>query len=66
LNPDYLETKFVTADGFQVGYYVEKGKISWYLILEKYGSDNSVFVNQSDGIEIAFRDAQKKIEELKK
>lgn len=23
-NPDYLENKFVTVDGFQVGYYVSK------------------------------------------
>ena len=66
MNPDYLETKFVTADGFQVGYYVEKGKISWYITLEKYGSDNTIFIKQSESIETAFRDAQKKIEDLKK
>lgn len=26
-NPDYLENKFVTVDGFQVGYYVSAGKV---------------------------------------
>jgi hypothetical protein len=66
MNPDYLETKFVTSDGFQVGYYVEKGRISWYITLEKYGSDNTIFIKQSDNIESAFRDAQHKIEDLKK
>ncbi|MEI6266091.1 MAG: hypothetical protein WCP74_13405 [Sphingobacteriia bacterium] len=65
-NPDYLENKFTTTDGFQVGYYVSKGKASWYLRLEKYGSDNTIFVKDSDGIETAFTDAKIKIEELKK
>jgi hypothetical protein len=38
-NPDYLENKFVTVDGFQVGYYIDKGTVHWYVRLEKYGSD---------------------------
>jgi hypothetical protein len=66
LNPDYLENKFATADGFQVGYYVSKGKASWYLRLEKYGSDNTIFVKDSGNIETAFAEAKTKIEELKK
>lgn len=66
LNPDYLENKFTTADGFQVGYYVSKGKATWYLSLEKYGSDNTIFVKDSDSIESVFTDAKAKIEELKK
>ena len=37
-NSDYLENKFVTDDGFQVGYYVSKGKANWYLKLERYES----------------------------
>ncbi|WP_242156370.1 hypothetical protein [Aestuariivivens sediminis] len=41
-NPDYLENKFITEDGFQLGYYVNNGKSKWYLKLEKYGSDNTV------------------------
>lgn len=66
LNPDYLENKFTTTDGFQVGYYISKGKASWYLRLEKYGSDNTIFVKDGDGIETAFTEAKTKIEELKK
>ena len=26
-NPDYLENKFITVDGFQVGYFVDKVKV---------------------------------------
>jgi len=65
LNPDYLENKFVTDDGFEVGYYVGKGKLAWYLVLEKYGSGNTVFLNNVTGIESAFSGAKQKIEELK-
>ena len=65
-NPDYMENKFVTVDGFQVGYYVSTGKASWYIKLEKYGSDNTLFVDSGDAIEMAFTDAKNKIDSLKK
>jgi len=64
--PDYLENKFTTADGFQVGYYVSKGKAVWYLKLEKYGADNTLFVNDVESLESSFDSAKFKIEELKK
>ncbi len=62
---DYLENKFVTDDGFQIGYYVSKGKIIWYMKLEKYGSDNTVFVKDYDTLNEAFRLGKEKIEKLK-
>jgi hypothetical protein len=65
-NPNYLENKFVTVDGFQVGYYVSGGKAVWYLKLEKYGSDNTVFIDNGATIETAFTEAKNKIDELKK
>lgn len=65
-NPDYLENKFTTIDGFKVGYFVNKGKASWYLQLEKYGSDNTLFIENGETIEIALNDAKIKIDELKK
>ncbi|MCT2561932.1 MULTISPECIES: hypothetical protein [Chryseobacterium] len=65
-NPDYMENKFVTVDGFQVGYFVSKGKASWYIKLEKYGSDNTLFIDNGDIIENAFNEAKNKIDELKK
>lgn len=65
-NPDYMENKFVTVDGFQVGYYVSGGKASWYIKLEKYGSDNTLFIDNGNTIETAFTEAKNKIDELKK
>jgi hypothetical protein len=65
LNPDYLENKFVTDDGFKLGYYVSKGKLGWYLVLEKYGSGNTIFIDDVSTIETAFNDAKAKIESLK-
>lgn len=63
-NPDYLENRFVTNDGFQIGYYVSKGKASWYMKLERY-SNSTVFVKNAESLTTNFLDAQKKIEELK-
>ena len=65
-NSDYMENKFVTVVGFQVGYYVSKGKANWYIKLEKFGTDNTLFINDGDTIEAAFTDAKSKIDELKK
>lgn len=65
-NPDYLENKFITEDGFQLGYYVSKGKATWYIKLEKYGSDKTLFIKDLEKIESNFSEAKNKIEELKK
>lgn len=65
-NPDYLENKFTTVDGFQIGYYVNDKKIKWFLQLEKYGSDKTLFIDKVETIEAAFDAAQSKIQELKK
>jgi hypothetical protein len=65
-NPDYLENKFISEDGFEVGYYIEKGKSKWYIKLERYGSGTSLFIDKSDGIEAAFNEAKAKIDEIKK
>lgn len=63
-NPDYLENKFITEDGFQIGYYVSKGKASWYLKLERC-SNSTVFIKNAEALTTNFPAAQKKIEELK-
>lgn len=65
-NPDYLENKFTTEDGFQLGYYVSNGKLVWYIRLEKYGSDNTVFIKDVQTLEASLLEAKNKIEELKK
>ncbi|RYG52261.1 MAG: hypothetical protein EOO01_06895 [Chitinophagaceae bacterium] len=65
-SPDYLENKFVTVDGFQVGYFVSKAKVSWYLRLEKYGSDNTLFFDNAETVENSFTEGKNKIDELRK
>tara|TARA_R110002050_G_scaffold202806_1_gene338022 strand:- start:21324 stop:21863 length:540 start_codon:yes stop_codon:yes gene_type:complete len=62
---DYLENKFITDDGFKIGYYVSKEKIVWYMKLEKYGSDNTFFAKDYESIEVAFQAGKQKIEELR-
>ncbi|WP_211295557.1 hypothetical protein [Polaribacter porphyrae] len=64
-NPDYLENKFITEDGFQLGYFVNKGKATCYLKLEKYGSDKTLYIKDFNKIESNFNEAKNKIEELK-
>lgn len=65
-NPDYMENKFTTEDGFQIGYYISKGKVVWYIKLEKYGSKNTVFIKDVSKIENTFNKAKEKIEEIQK
>jgi len=65
-NPDYLENKFITVDGFQVGYYVSKGKAKWYAVLEKYGSDNTIYFDDVNMFENICIEAKTKIEDLRK
>lgn len=66
-SPYYLESKFGTSDGFEVGYYILSGKSNWYLRLEKIGRDATIFpTGTSSDIEQIFVNAKTKIEELKK
>lgn len=63
---DYLENKFTTVDGFYIGYYISSKKIVWFLRLEKYGSENTLYFDNSTLIESSFNEAKEKIELLKK
>ncbi|WP_300491506.1 hypothetical protein [Flavobacterium sp.] len=65
-NPDYLDNTFTTTDGFQMGYFCSGGKTSWYLKLDKSGSDNTLFISDSEVIETSFTEAKNKMAELKK
>ena len=65
LNPDYLENRFMTDDGFQLGYYISKGKLNWYLTLERYGSGKTIFLKDIASIEALLNSAKNKIEELR-
>jgi len=78
--PDYLENEFVTSDGFAIGYYIAKEKVTWYISFNKFyktsffkeGMEGSNAYDKSlefkDGateIESSFQQAISKIEELK-
>ncbi len=65
-NPDYLENKFVTVDGFEVGYFISKNKLSWYIKLEKYGTHSTLFLRAREDVETAFMVGEKKFEDIRK
>ena len=46
-------------------FMLNKGKVTWFLQLEKYGSDNTLFIENIETIENAFNEAKSKIDELK-
>ena len=60
---DYLETKFTTDDGFEVGYYIDKKPV-WFIKLERYGS-STVFFDNYNQIKTTMSLALAKIKELK-
>ena len=62
---DYLENKFITEDGFQVGYYISKNKLVWYMKLERYGSGATIFLKDYNTGKSAFTEGKNKIESLK-
>lgn len=65
LKPDHLENKFITEDGFQIGYYISENEINWYLTLERYGyNNNTVFLREVEHLEILLNSAKNKIDEL--
>ena len=64
-DPDYLENRYITEDGFRLGYLIQKTKATWYLMLDDKGSDNAIFVSAPSTIRAALLEAKAKIEELK-
>jgi len=61
--PDYLENKFKTEDGFQIG-YAKGNSITWFITLESYGKSTVLF-DGYDGLLNGFSNAQAKIGMLK-
>jgi len=62
---DYLENKFITDDGFQVGYYISKNKLVWYMKLEGYGSGTTIFLKDYETVLSTFTKGKGKMESLK-
>lgn len=65
LAPDYLENRFVSEDGFMVGYYVSKSELSWFMKLERVGSGSTIFPRDEAEISNLFQQANEKINALK-
>jgi|SaaInlStandDraft_3_1057020.scaffolds.fasta_scaffold07685_1 hypothetical protein len=61
--PDYLENKFKTEDGFQIG-YAKGTSITWFITLEKYGKSTILF-DGFEGLKSGLASAQEKIKLLK-
>jgi hypothetical protein len=66
LKPDYLENKFVTKDGVAIGYYISSKDSSWYINLDRYKSDSTVFIKDGQILKVAFYEAQKRMDILGK
>lgn len=62
--PDYLENRFITDQGVQVGYFIRGKELMWFIKLEKYGSGNTIFPKSANIIEETFRRAKTKLAEL--
>lgn len=69
--PDYLENKYVTSDGFKVGYIIkngwyEKGTSTWYLSQGiHYDLGEGMVLRSVEDFEQAIEEAKQKIDELK-
>lgn len=66
---DYIETKYSTEDGFQIGYYISKNKskAQWFLELDKYNiyTNTSVPIKDIKEFLLALVTAKEQIEALK-
>ncbi len=66
----YMETKFITEDGFEIGFYKEnaKHKNNWFIAMRyKYEDkwyNHRIYLKEDSDIETAFMQAKEKMEEL--
>lgn len=63
---NYIENKFITNDGLEIGYYVSGKDSGWFMDLEKFGTDASIFFKDYNPIKNQLIIAKAKIEELMK
>lgn len=50
--------------GFKIGYFILEGGLSWYMVLEKPGKDNTIRIENAEIIDTALDEALQKITEL--
>ena len=63
---EYMENKYITNDGIQVGYYISITSKAWFIKLDKYKTDSTIFFKESINILKGFQEALNKIEEIKR
>lgn len=64
---DYLENKFVTDDGFKIGYFIDKNlSPTWFVSLDNYSNDGTVIIDNLDALEKLCVKASGVIAELKR
>lgn len=64
---DYIENKYVTIDGFNIGYYLNKGakgRLTWFIQLRWNSDVYSLNERHLDKFTKTFEDAQRKVESL--
>jgi hypothetical protein len=64
LKPEYLENTYVSVDDFEIGYYVSKTKIHWFMRLSRFGTDSTLFLKGVKDIESLFNSSKNAIEKL--
>ena len=64
--PDYIENKFVTNDGVAIGYYVSSKGGSWFINLDKYKSDSTIFLRDGQQLKILLESAKARMDALEK
>lgn len=60
---DYIENKYITEDGFEVGYVISKNDSYWFVKLN-WHSNNIITMNTKDNLVKVFKNAQIKMEAL--
>lgn len=64
-DPDYLENKYITEDGFKIGYYVEKGKAHWIVDFDTSSPTPLLEIKKPYEFAKGLKDAQNEIEKMK-
>jgi len=62
---EYLENKYITNEGIQIGYYVKGSRVSWFFKLGGYGSNNTLLIKKFSDLESLLNDVNTKIQEIK-
>lgn len=73
-NIDYSENKYVTENGFKIGFCVNKGRLEWFVetdyfeavngwnVLDRANEHKAFMFNNGDLLKTCFSQAQEKIE----